>query len=72
MNIEKLKQQQADIAAQIVKAEAIEKNRVRVEKLVLKLLAKYPDFYLADAKRLEEHLAESFAAVAEKMKSSPA
>ncbi len=67
MKLDKLKQQQAAIAEQIAKAEAIEKNKLRVHKLIERLLAKHPTLYLADAKKLEEHLIQSFAAIAQKM-----
>jgi hypothetical protein len=67
MNIEKLKKQQEAIAAQIVQAEMVEKNKARVQKMVMKLLEKHPGFFTADAKKLEAHLITSFAAVAEKL-----
>lgn len=62
--LEKLKQQKDKIAAQILKAEQAEKNRAKVEKLVLKLMQKQPDIFLCDLKVLEKKLADSFSDLA--------
>ena len=64
MNIEKLLKQKEAIEAQIVKANLAGKNKGRVEKLVLKLVAKHPDLYLVDLKILEQKLDDSFAGIA--------
>lgn len=70
MSIEKLKKQQAELAEKIAQAEAVEKNKSRVEKLVLKILAKHPELFIVDAKSLEESLTEAFSAVSKKFTSS--
>lgn len=67
MKIERLRKQQAELAAQIARAEQIEKNRVRVEKLVFKVLSKHPNIFLADTKNIEEVLTEYFSVVSEKL-----
>lgn len=61
MNIEKLQKQKAALEAQIAKAELAAKNQGKVEKVVLKLLAKHPELYLIDIKVFEKNLGEMFA-----------
>lgn len=64
MNIEKLLKQKEVIESQIDKANLVLKNKGKVEKLVLKLVAKHPDLFLVDLKILEQKLSDSFAKVA--------
>lgn len=64
MNIEKLLKQKEIIKSQIDKAKLVAKNKGKVEKLVLKLVAKHPDLFLCDVKILEQKLSDSFAKIA--------
>lgn len=56
MSIEKLLKQKTAIENQIVQAKLVQKNRTRVEKIILKLLQKHPDIFTIDAKILEQSL----------------
>lgn len=67
MSIEKLLKQKTEIEAQIAKANLIEKNKAKVEKVVLKLLQKRPEFFLADPKVFEKNLGDSFDELSKKL-----
>ncbi len=56
MSIEKLLKQKTAIENQIVQAKLVQKNQARIEKLVLKILQKHPDFFTLDVKILEQNL----------------
>ena len=64
MGIEKLQKQKAAIEAQIKQAEQVEKHRVRVERMVIKLINKHPILFTSDATVVEAKLGEAIAAVA--------
>jgi len=64
MNIEKLLKQKEVIESQIDKANLVLKNKGKVEKLVLRLVAKHPDLFLVDVKILEPKLSDAFAKIA--------
>jgi hypothetical protein len=59
--IEKLFQKRAAIEAEILAAENAEKAKPRVEKLVLRILQKYPQVFSTDLKILEQKLEGFFA-----------
>lgn len=66
--LEALQKQAAAIQAQIVQAELAEKNKSRTERLALKLLQKYPDFFLCEPAALEKALDKAFATLATNLK----
>lgn len=64
MSIEKLKKQKAAIEAQIEQAAQVEKHRGKVEKIMKKLMKKYPTVCLADLGTVEAKLDEAFKSIA--------
>lgn len=56
MSIEKLLKQKTAIENQIIKAKLVQKNQVRIEKLILKILQKHPDIFALDTKIFTQKL----------------
>ena len=69
--LEALQKKAAEIQVQIAQAELAQKNKTRTERLVVKLLQKYPDLYLCNPSDLEKNLDQSFAAIAAILKKKP-
>jgi hypothetical protein len=66
--LEALQKKAAAIQEQIAQAELAKKNKNRTERLVLKLLNKYPAIFLSDPAILEKSLDSAFSNIAESLK----
>ena len=69
--LEALQKKAAEIQAQITQEELAKKNKTRTERLTLKVLQKYPDLYLCNPADLEKNLDQSFATIADTLKTKP-
>ncbi|MEW6057956.1 MAG: hypothetical protein AB1540_15215 [Bdellovibrionota bacterium] len=62
--LEKLKAQQAALAAQIKAEEDALKNRTKIEKMVAKLCSKHPILFSAEAAKVEQAVGDALAEAA--------
>ena len=67
MKLEKLMQQKAALESQIARVEFAEKNKAKVEKLVMKILQKYPDLFYFHVAVLEKPIEDAFSTLAENL-----
>lgn len=64
MSLEKLLKQKEELEAQIKQAELAQKNKVKLEKIVVRLLQKHPDLFYCEIASVEQHLDHAMAAIA--------
>lgn len=64
MSLEKLLKQKEELEAQIKQAELAQKNKVKLEKIVVKLLQKHPALFFSDVATVEHNLDNAMAVIA--------
>ena len=71
-NLDKLLRKRAQLEQQILAAQAIEKRKTRVQKIVFAELEKHGELMLAADQILREHLELAFSKIAQNLSGSPA
>ncbi len=66
MNVAKLMKQKERIEQQIREAEAMEKNKNRVSRMVMKELEKHQGLFTIPVDALQQHIAAAFSDIAKK------
>jgi hypothetical protein len=64
MSLEKLLKQKEELESQIKQAEIAEKNKGKLERIVIKLLQKHSDLFYCDVATVENNLDNAMAAIA--------